>query len=88
MLAKCSNSEDLSVELDAVMETIGAEKKDHLSKDHVSKKTPILTKRGHRVMWLCEVDGELMVLQKLRDFRESEKGSAKEEEEEVGLGTA
>ena len=83
MLAKSSNSEDLSVELDAVMETIGAEKK-----DHVSKKTPILTKKGHRVMWLCEVDGELMVLQKLRDFRESEKGSAKEEEEEVGLGTA
>ena len=80
MLAKCSNSEDLSVELDAVMETIGAEK--------MAKKTPILTKRGHRVMWLCEVDGELMVLQKLRDFRESEKGSAKEEEEEVGLGTA
>ena len=88
MLAKPSSSEELSVELDAVMEAIGAEKKNGDPIGNVAKKTPILSKKGHRVMWLCEVDGELMVLQKLRDFRESEKGSAKEEEEEVGLGTA
>ena len=77
MLAKPSSSEELSVELDAVMEAIGAEKKNDPI-GNVAKKTPILTKRGHRVMWLCEVDGELMVLQKLRDFRESEKREVKE----------
>ena len=77
MLAK-SSSDEFSVELDAVMEAIGAEKNGSMS-----KKTPILTKKGHRVMWLCEVDGELMVLQKLRDYRESEKGTTTEEEERV-----
>ena len=78
MLAKpSSSSEELSVELDAVMEAIGAENKNDTI-GNVAKKTPILTKKGHRVMWLCEVDGELMVLQKLRDFRESEKREVKE----------
>lgn len=76
MFAK-SSSDEFSVELDAVMEAIGAEKI-----GSKAKKTPILTKKGHRVMWLCEVDGELMVLQKLRDYRESEKGTTTEEEEE------
>ena len=90
MVAKSSARRELSVELDAVMEAIGAETKcdqvlpppqgvevaPHPEGDPVlpglAKKTPILNKRGHRVMWLCEVDGELMVLQKLRDFREAE----------------
>ena len=92
MVAKSSARRELSVELDAVMEAIGAETKcdqvlpppqgdpvsTPLEADPVlpglAKKTPILSKKGHRVMWLCEVDGELMVLQKLRDFREAEKG--------------
>ena len=92
MVAKSSARRELSVELDAVMEAIGAETKcdqvlppeggdpvsPPLEADPVlpdlAKKTPILSKKGHRVMWLCEVDGELMVLQKLRDFREAEKG--------------
>ena len=83
MVAKSSARRELSVELDAVMEAIGAETKcDQVLPPEggdpvlpgLAKKTPILSKKGHRVMWLCEVDGELMVLQKLRDFRESEKG--------------
>lgn len=92
MVAKSSARRELSVELDAVMEAIGAETKcdqvlppeggdqvsPHPEGDQVlpglAKKTPILSKTGHRVMWLCEVDGELMVLQRLMDFRESEKG--------------
>ena len=79
MLASAAaSSEEFCQELDAVMEAIGAEKE-------APKKTPIVTK-GNRVMWLCEVDGELMVLQKLRDFREAEdrkdKGRATEKEEE------
>ena len=80
MVAKSSARRELSVELDAVMEAIGAEKKKKNGLDglDVAKKTPILSKRGHRVMWLCEVDGELMVLQKLRDFREAEKKEVKE----------
>ena len=97
MLAKPSSSEELSVELDAVMEAIGAEKKNDPI-GNVAKKTPILSKKGHRVMWLCEVDGELMVLQKLRDFRESERekevkenivaNEAEEEEEEERVSKA
>ena len=108
MVAKSTARRELSVELDAVMEAIGAETKcDQVlppdGGDQVplpqegdpvlpglGKKTPILNKKGHRVMWLCEVDGELMVLQKLRDFRESEKGredlhqnEEDEEEEEI-----
>ena len=104
MVAKSTARRELSVELDAVMEAIGAETKcDQVlppdGGDQVplpqegdpvlpglGKKTPILNKKGHRVMWLCEVDGELMVLQKLRDFRESEKGREdihQNEEEEI-----
>ena len=85
------------MELDAVMEAIGDQEGidlvlpegDSVLPADLAKKTPILTnKKGgpHRVMWLCEVDGELMVLQKLRDFRESEQkgktGTNEEDSEE------
>ena len=100
MVAKSSARRELSVELDAVMEAIGAETKcdqvlpppqgdpvsTPLEADPVlpglAKKTPILSKKGHRVMWLCEVDGELMVLQKLRDFREAEKDGKQNDEDQ------
>ena len=86
--AAAASSEEFSLELDAVMEAIGGGGANAEKEKEAPKKTPIITK-GNRVMWLCEVDGELMVLQKLRDFRKAEEGRApramEEKEERVSF---